>query len=858
MSLKEYHRKRHFKRTPEPYGKGHKGKAKYSYVIQKHAASHLHYDFRLELHGVLKSWAVPKGPSLDPSVKRLAMHVEDHPIEYADFEGVIPADQYGGGTVMVWDEGTWEPLDEHPMKAYFAGELTFDLHGEKLKGRWKLIKIKNSDAKNDNAWLLFKIKDEYSKKESVEKITISQPRSVTTNRSLEEIAANADRVWTRRGEEDKKKVKKTQYAKKPIKINLDEIEGAIETKFPAAIYPELATLVSDPPTSDQWLHEVKWDGYRLLAAVNKRAIKLYTRHQNDWTNRFPKIEKALRSLRLPSAVLDGEVVALDENDQANFQMLQNSMQENYQRSPLIYYVFDLLYYDGYSLLNVPLIERKHLLETQIFAKHNNEYIRYNDHIIGNGQKVFKNACDLGLEGIISKRVHSVYFERRTKDWLKVKCNKRQEFVIVGYTETASSRKYFRALLLGFYNKNKQLQYCGKVGTGFTELSLRQVATSLHKYEQKDCPVEFFPLKIPRKNIHWVKPKLIAEVEYFAVTHEGILRHPSFKGLREDKDPKKIIFEIPVDVKNVVTHTEVQRSRKKKSMSKFEFTNLDRVLYPEQGLTKQDLVDYYEYISDRIMPHIRNRPLTIVRCPRGRQAKCFYQKHVTDTVPASIKSIDIIEKTKTEPYIYINDFAGLMGLVQMGVLEMHPWGSNNRNIEKPDRLIFDLDPDPKVVWEEVIDCARVIKEFFDYLDLVTFLKTTGGKGLHIVIPIKPEYEWDEIKEISKTMADIIVSINPKKYLATMSKAKRTGKIFIDYFRNSRGATAIATYSTRARKHAPVSTPLSWQELSSELKPDTFNVNNIAKRLESLKKDPWADFFKVKQRLTKNLLKKLTSA
>lgn len=852
MSLKEYHRKRHFKRTTEPFGKKQRGSAKHLYVIQKHAASHLHYDFRLELNGVLLSWAVPKGPSLDPSIKRLAMHVEDHPIDYANFEGVIPAGEYGGGTVMIWDKGTWEPLDDSPSKAYSNGDLTFILHGKKLKGRWKLIKLKKTADKNANAWLLFKVKDEFSKKESEEKITTSEPRSVTTNRSLEEIAEDTDRVWTSEGEENKAKVKKTKYAKKPVKIVFEEIEGAKKQKLPKTIHPELATLVADSPKGDNWLHEIKWDGYRLIARIQKHSVQLLTRHQNDWTEKFPTIEKTLRRFKLKDAILDGEVVALDENNLANFQVLQNLMQESYKKYPLVYYVFDLLYFDGYSLFDVPLIERKRLLEQLIFAKHSSSEIKFNDHIVGNGQKVFKNACKIGLEGIISKRLNSIYCERRTKDWLKIKCIKRQEFVVVGFTDTQSSRKYFKALLLGFYNKKKQLQYCGKVGTGFTEASLREVAKQLYKYEQKQSSVDVFPTKV-EKSVRWLKPKLVAEVEYFSVTDEGILRHPSFKGLRSDKDPKRIIFEIPVDVKQVEKKIIPEVAKKNKAVSRTKFTNLDRVLYPEKKFTKQDLVDYYEYIADWIMPHIRNRPLSVVRCPKGYRKECFYQKHVNETIPSSIKSIDIVEKTKVEPYIYISSFSGLMGLVQINVLEIHPWGSNNKNIEKPDRIIFDLDPDPKVDWQDVIDCAQIVREFFAYFDLISFVKTTGGKGLHVVVPIKPSLEWDEIKTISKKIAEIIVSIKPEKYLANMSKKKRSDKIFIDYLRNARGATAVAAYSTRAKQHAPISTPISWDELTTKIRSDSFNLSNIFERIASLKKDPWEDFFKIKQSITKKILK-----
>lgn len=836
MSLKEYHRKRDFKRTGEPYGNKAKSRKKLIYVIQKHAASHMHYDFRLELDGVLKSWAVPKGPSLDPKVKHLAVHVEDHPIDYADFEGVIPQGEYGGGTVMVWDTGYWEPLDEDVHKAYEKGNLTIDLHGKKLHGRWKLIRLRKNFEKNaKEQWLLFKVADEYSKGEDEYVVTVKKPNSAVSKRNLEQIAKAADKVWTNKP--DRQNKKKKSLKKKPVKIKASLIPNATKKTLPLDIRPELATLMSEPPRGEEWLHEIKWDGYRILARVKKNKVSLLTRRNNDWTHNFPSIAHAIETLKLKDCILDGELVALDKNNKANFQILQNSLEEENLpdlTSSLIYYVFDLLYYDGYSLLSTPLIERKKILEKVLSAYEGLDQIKYNDHIIGNGQQVFDKACKYHLEGIVSKKIDSPYAQRRTKEWQKIKCTERQEFVIGGYTDPKSTREHFGALLVGFYNNKHQLVYCGKVGTGFTHQSLKELAVELTKHEQHNNPFEVFP-KMSTRSVHWVKPVLVGEIEYMCMTDDGILRHPSFKGLREDKKSKSVKLEKPMD------------------NNKLKFTNLNKVLYPS-GFTKRDLLDYYELVEKWILPHVKNRPITLVRCPHGSNYKCFYQKHFTDSTPSTLKQVEIQEHGKVEPYIYLNNLEGLLGLVQMGVLELHPWGSSIKNTDKPDRIIFDLDPAPDVAWGKVVDCAFILHQFLDQLGLQSFVKTTGGKGLHVVAPIRATFGWEEIRNFTKQIADLMVELSPNKYIATMSKQKRTGKIFIDYLRNTRGATAIAPYSTRARDNATIAVPLYWDELATKkIHSDTFNLKNIGKRFKSLKHDPWDEMLKVKQSITVKMMK-----
>jgi len=547
MTLKKYHQKRNFSKTPEPVGKLGK-KSKFTYMIQKHAASHLHYDFRLELDGVLKSWAVPKGPSLDPSVKRLAVHVEDHPIEYASFEGIIPKGQYGGGTVMLWDQGSWQPLDEDVARAYKKGDLKFRLNGEKLKGDWKLIQIKK-DPKN---WLLIKATDDYARPETKFDITKKEDLSVKSGRSMEEIAANKKvRVWNS-NRADAAPVEKKLTNKK---IKLPAKLATKKQAMPLEIFPELATLVDDAPNGKEWLHEIKYDGYRLLSFVSKDKIRMMTRGGLDWAKKFPTIVKGLKQLKLSNVILDGEIVAFDAKHHSNFQLLQNALQEG-NTAELGYYVFDILYYQTARIDELPLIERKKILES-LFTKSSNA-IFYSDHIIGDGNKVFEKACKLGLEGIISKKIHSTYQQCRTRDWLKVKCVQRQEFVIGGFTQPSGNRDHFGALLVGFYNKKKELVYSGRVGTGFTADSLTAIAKQLKKHIVKINP---FSSKPPgAKNITWVKPILVAEVEYSEMTNEGILRHPSFKGLRSDKPSKKIILEKPKPVEKI-THAK-NKTRKR--------------------------------------------------------------------------------------------------------------------------------------------------------------------------------------------------------------------------------------------------------------------------------------------------------
>lgn len=821
MPLKKYQQKRDFKATPEPKGALKKSPTKQLlYVIQKHAASHLHYDFRLELDGVLKSWAVPKGPCLDPTVKRLAVQVEDHPYQYGSFEGIIPKGQYGGGTVMLWDEGTWLPEDENTRAALKKGDLTFELKGKKLKGRWKLIQNK----KIPKNWLLIKLKDKYAKPLAEYDVELKKPKSVVSNKTIDQLTISYQKVWARQGE---KKVASTKNNNKSaIKWEFPK------NKIPEEISPELATLVDKPPTGGHWIHEIKFDGYRLIIIKANNKTKIFTRNKNDWTTKFPTIVKAIKVLPVNNIILDGEVVVLDNRNKSNFQLLQNSLKEHHSR-PFIFYAFDILYYDSHELTRLPLLERKLLLQKILKTKKSN-ILRYSDHVIGKGKEMFAIACKLGLEGIISKNSQSKYLQKRTKDWLKVKCIKRQEFIIVGFTPPGGQRKYFGSLLLATYNKDKKLIYNGNVGTGFTDSSLKSLHQLLKKNISEKMPLSKRPPA--SSEVTWVKPVLVAEVEFSEWTQDNHLRHPSFKGMRSDKPAKNIVKEQEVSVKAAI-----------KKSATLKISHPDKILYPEDEVTKADLIEYYEYIQNWMLPYVKNRLLTLVRCPHDYK-KCFYQKHLTNEIPVGLYTKDVEDKANDhEDYLYLKALPGLVSLVQLGVLEIHPWGSTIKSIEKPDMLIFDLDPASEVKWKEVVKAAKLIKQQLAAINLLSFVKSTGGKGLHVVVPIKPQYDWDTIKNFSHSFVNYLVQQNPEEYVSTISKKSRQGKIFIDYLRNQRGATAVAPYSTRAREGAPIATPLAWDELTNNIKDTSFNIKNIRKRMESLKQDPWAEFYNIKQKL-----------
>ena len=875
MALEQYKQKRDFELTPEPAGEVEPSGTSRLYVIQKHAARQLHYDLRLELNGVLKSWAVPKGPSLDPSEKRLAVHVEDHPVQYGSFEGIIPEGEYGGGTVMLWDRGEWEPLG-NPDEGYTKGDFKFRLHGEKLKGTWVLARMKGKTGDNGKNWLLIKKRDEESITKGNPDPLREMDRSVLTGRSMPEIAAEHDKVWYE-GEsvpgtdvpaEAKQARPNTAKSRKKtgsgIKIEPASLPGARPAPLPETVYPELATLVGTPPTGENWIHEIKYDGYRILCILSPqegRRARLVSRNGKDWTEKFTEIARVASEIPAESAILDGEIVVVDQSGRTDFQALQNVLQ-GIESGRLVYYVFDIPYCQGFDITGAPLLERKKLLRRLLEAAPlNDSRILYADHIQGQGAEVFAHACRFALEGMVSKLADSPYEQKRSRRWVKVKCFHRQEFVIGGFTDPGGSRTGFGALLLGCYDREHNLVYSGKVGTGFNDKTLNDIFARLNVMRLDKPPFLNPPTGYEAKGSHWVRPELVCEVEFTSWTEDSVLRHPSFKGLREDKDPKDIVRENtePQIFESGKTMDEQQsasqpiksrsgmpESKSGKTAAVINLSNPDRIIYPEMGITKRALAEYYVDIAEWILPHLEKRPLTLVRCPEGWEKECFYQKHLGDTAPNVLRSIPIVEKNGSEYYSVLENVAGLIALVQIGVLEIHVWGSREDELEKPDMIVFDLDPDPEVDWTGMIAAANLMRDRLSDLGLESFLKTTGGKGLHIVVPLTPIVEWDTIKEFTRAVAQSIVRESPGEYIATMSKQKRKGKIFIDYLRNGRGATSVAAYSTRARRGAPISTPLAWDELTQNIRPDTFKIENIRQRLSLLKADPWEGYFTVRHR------------
>ena len=846
MALERYRQKRDFRVTPEPAGKVGKRRSRgLRFVIQKHAATRLHYDFRLELDGVLLSWAVPKGPSLDPNDKRLAMHVEDHPLEYGDFEGVIPPKQYGAGTVMVWDRGTWLPKTD-PADAYAKGRLKFDLEGEKLKGGWNLVRSRSGKYGGENSWLLFKEADEFARLGAQALIAEDRPDSVVTGRSLEQIATDADRVW-----HSNKSVAanvKGGALRKATKIEgLGKVEGARKAPLPELLEAQLATAAKTPPTGPAWVHEIKYDGYRMLCRIAQGQVRMLSRTDKDWTGDFSAVARALALLPVDDAWLDGEVVALDGHGRTSFQALQKALSAADSRS-LKYLGFDLLHLNGFDLRGVVLTERKRLLR-ELLANAPAS-IQYSEHFAAPGLAFFQNVRELGLEGMVSKRGDLPYRAGRGPAWQKIKCARRQEMVIGGYTDPEGSRQGFGALLLGVHDADGRLAYAGKVGTGFSAASLDALSQALSRLVQKKSPFHNPPVGAEARRAHWVKPTLVAEVSFTEWTDDGTLRHPSFLGLRADKPAREVVRE-PVEFPALAQRpNEAPAPASPRATTKpitdqnavagIALTNPDKKLYPESGTTKRALALYYAAVGESMLAHLRDRPLTLLRCPNGWNEECFYQKKAEGGINEAISRIEVDDGGGGSAlYMMADSVSAIVALLQMGVLEMHPWGSRSGNLGFPDRIIFDLDPDDAVGWEDLKQAALLVKTLLDNIGLVPYVKTTGGKGLHVVVPIEPVVPWDHVKGFTKAVAEFLERTFPDRFTSKLLKISRRGKIFIDYLRNSEGATAIAAYSTRARANAPVATPVSWTELSRDLRFDHFNVDNVPRRLARAKADPWRD-------------------
>lgn len=830
MSLKEYKAKRNLKKTLEPKGIAVKGSGKKMFVVQKHHASHLHYDFRLELDGVLKSWAVPKGPSLNPKDKRLAVEVEDHPVDYASFEGEIPEGEYGGGHVIVWDKGEWIPPKDVKDQLK-KGRLEFELHGQKLGGEWLLLRTKGYGSGKKNNWLLIKRNDEAA---DTKHDILKDDESVLTGVNLETLEKDMTGISKKKTKKVVKKVVKAKAQKKSKFLSFTDIGG-----------PELATLADTPPVGDNWIHEIKYDGYRTLYFKNKKSSKLLTRSGLDWSKKYSALQKECDKLKVDSIIFDGEIVWLDEKGRSSFSGLQNSLEEG-QSGELVYYVFDALYLNGHDIRHLPLTDRKKLLK-QVLDQSDVEKILFSEHWDESGKKVFESACSNHLEGIISKNGESHYSSGRNKNWLKIKCTNLQEFVIGGYT-LQENQASLGSILMGAYNDQGKFQYIGRVGTGFTQALGTKLLRDLKKIKSDKSS---FEEKSPKaKEIVWVKPKLVGNIEFGAWTDDKILRHAAFKGLREDKKAKDVFLEeirVKKTSKKKATKKAMKKDAEEAVEDDFALSHPEKILFSESKTTKHDLAVFYESINKWIMPHVKDRPLALLRCPNGEGKTCFFQKHAeTDGEGLMSKKIKSKTKKESEEILFIEDKSGLTEMVQMGTLEIHIRGCDKDQIDNPNQIVFDFDPDPGVGFKDVKDAAFALKQFLDKLKLKSFIKASGGKGLHVHVPVAPIYDWEQIKGFSRSVCEQMENENPEKFTTNISKAKRKGKIFLDYLRNGYGATAVSPYSVRAKPHAPVAFPITWEEAKKLKAPDLYTVKSVPKILKK-RKDPWAGYFKLKQKI-----------
>jgi bifunctional non-homologous end joining protein LigD len=879
VALETYRQKRKFGVTAEP--RGRKGKSGGNqFVIQKHAARNLHYDLRLELAGVMKSWAVARGPSLVPGEKRLAVHVEDHPIEYNTFEGTIPKGEYGGGTVLIWDRGQWEPEGD-PHKGYAKGKLDFTLDGHKLKGRWHLVRMRKRPGERQEPWLLIKSDDAAARGPNDPDILEEKPRSVVSRRSIEGIAKAAGAVWhsNRPVADNVKQIKKAKKTSKKVAAKKSKPKRKAKTRaalavadvlrekpsharrnpLPDFVPPALATLRDKAPNAPDWVHEVKFDGYRIQARLDHGEVKLLTRKALDWTARFQRVADAVAKLDADTALVDGEIVSEDAGGISDFSGLQADL-KNGRTDRFVYYVFDLMHHEGTDLRPTALLDRKAALARLLKGAPRDGIVRYSEHFEESGSEMLRHACDMKLEGVVSKLRHAPYRSGRTDAWVKSKCSQSQELVIVGYKDSTHLQRAIGALVLGYYQDGK-LHYAGRSGTGYSQ----EVARDLWKRLQplrRDTPAfgKAPPEERGRKGI-WVEPKLVAEVDFRGWTGHRRVRHAAFKGLREDKPAREVVREEPMPAKakksiaksskakSAKTKTPARRpaaTKSNKADAPVKFTHPDRIYWTDVEITKQQLADYYTSVWDRIAPHLVKRPLALVRCPAGVGGQCFFQKHAAAGLVS--ERIRRITDSHGDELIYIDDLDGLLTLVQTGTLEIHVWGSTVDDIEHCNRIVFDLDPGDGVTWADVNKAARELRERLGAIKLESFVKTSGGKGLHVVVPTDGT-PWDEAKDFAHAMVLAMEADSPDRYVAKMTKSLRKGKIFIDYLRNGRGATAVVAYSTRARPGATVSVPVEWDELGPRLMPDKFTLLNIARRLSAQKRDPWADMDKVRQSLPK---------
>ncbi|EIK65257.1 DNA ligase D [Pseudomonas brassicacearum] len=860
-TLDDYNRMRDFAATPEPAAKRSRKSAKTAHAlqfcIQKHDASRLHYDFRLELDGALKSWAVPKGPSLDPKAKRLAVHVEDHPLDYATFEGNIPEGHYGAGDVIVWDRGVWIPQDD-PYEAYEKGRLKFELQGEKLSGLWNLVRT-HMPGKQEQ-WFLIKHQDQAARPESEYDVVQAEPNSVLSDRTL---------VPKRRGKaaaaKAVKQPEKAVQAKSPRGAAKTTLSGAVAGPLPDTLKPELATLVESAPDGE-WLYEIKFDGYRVMARIEHGDVRLLTRNGHDWTHKLPRQAEALAALGLESAWLDGEMVVANDQGVPDFQALQNAFEAG-SSGKIAYYLFDMPYLNGMDLRKVPVQERRAALAA-VLEPNESPLLRFSDAFEETPEALLNSACQMQMEGLIGKRIGSAYVSRRSNDWIKLKCKNRQEFVVVGFSDPKGARSAFGALLLGLHDADSgQLRYAGKVGTGFNETTLKSIYQQLLPLETKKAAVVNPPSGYEAKGVHWLEPTLLAEVAFAEMTKDGSVRHAVFHGLRNDKPAKDITQELVKPVKKTAAakktkakHEPGATPAKTKSKAKapaldgkVRITHPERVIDASSGTTKLQLAEYYASVAEFILPELADRPVALVRAPDGIAGELFFQKNAERLAIPGITSLD--KALTGQPVMIINNAEALIGAVQMSTVELHTWNATSVDLDKPDRFVLDLDPDPALPWKSMVEATQLTLSVLDELGLKAFLKTSGGKGIHVVVPLTRKLGWDEVKGFSHAIVSHMAKLLPDRFSAVSGPKNRVGRIFIDYLRNGLGATTICAYAARTREGLPVSVPVFREEVAELKGANLWNVHNVHERLAEVGHEPWAGIKRTRQSITAEMRRRI---
>ncbi len=816
--LLPYKRKRDFSVTPEPHGPGAGAGSTLIFVIQKHDARSRHYDFRLELDGVLKSWAVPKGPSLDPALKRLAVRTEDHPLDYTQFEGIIPSGQYGAGSMIIWDRGVWEPLGD-PFAGLKAGHLKFRLSGEKLRGAWALVRMQGNTGEKQENWLLIKEKDHFAETNAGVDVADRLPGSVLAKSEAPLIPA-----------------------------------GAKTSPVPSALAPQLATLADRIPVDNNWSWEIKFDGYRILARFDGGRVDLFTRNGNAWTDKLPGLAAALKGLKIEPGWLDGEIVLLGKDGAPDFAALQNAFDSS-RVEEIRYFVFDLPFYNGFDLRQSALYERRELLR-KVLALSNSPQIQFSEEFEGEGREIFESACKMGLEGIIGKRRDSPYVSSRSANWIKLKCGHRQEFVVVGYTESKDPGRAIGSLILGFYDEQGRLRYAGKTGTGFDHKTMQMLKDKLSRLATEQSALHDKPKDVKG---NWVSPQLVAEISFAAWTSAGRLRQPVFRGLRQDLGAKTITREAAGPLprsgtKGAKAPLENKPNTAGSSTVEYKITNPERIIDPGTGLRKQDLVDYYQLVSSYMLPHLKNRPVSFLRAPSGVNGQLFFQKHADTMYIPELKRLDPELDSGHQAMMEVNSVKALIGAVQMNVIEFHTWNATAKKIDQPDRMILDLDPGEGVGWPAMQEAAELTRTLLEELGLRSFLKTSGGKGLHIVVPLSERHDWDTVRDFARAVSQHLAMVMPDRFASLSGPRNRIGKIFVDYIRNSRGATTAVAFSARARPGLGVSVPCSWAELFMLTGGAHWNISNLSPRLRS-GMDPWKEYHTQKQILTSKAQKML---